>query len=72
MRVVADTNVLISALMFGRLQGQFLGLAFAGAYVLVTSPTLRCAQNDKHKKCAACFGDRALSTCRLHLRYCFL
>jgi putative PIN family toxin of toxin-antitoxin system len=39
-RVVADTNVLISALMFGGLPGEFLDLAFAGGFVLVTSPTL--------------------------------
>ncbi len=40
MRVVADTNVLISALMFGGLPGEFLELAFAGAFVLVSSPVL--------------------------------
>jgi uncharacterized protein len=39
-RVVADTNVLISALMFGGLPGEFLNLAFAGDFVLVTSPAL--------------------------------
>jgi putative PIN family toxin of toxin-antitoxin system len=39
-RVVADTNVLISALMFGGLPGEFLDLGFAGGFVLVTSPAL--------------------------------
>jgi predicted nucleic acid-binding protein len=39
-RVVADTNVLISALMFGGVPGSFLGLVFLGSFLLVTSPTL--------------------------------
>ena len=39
-RVVADTNVLISALMFGGLPGSFLDLALLGAVELVTSPVL--------------------------------
>jgi putative PIN family toxin of toxin-antitoxin system len=39
-RVVFDTNVYISALMFGGLPGELLDLAFAGAFLLVSSPTL--------------------------------
>jgi putative PIN family toxin of toxin-antitoxin system len=39
-RVVADTNVLISAILFGGLPEAFLNLAFAGSFLLVTSPTL--------------------------------
>jgi putative PIN family toxin of toxin-antitoxin system len=40
LRVVADTNIFISALMFGGLPGAFLDLAFARSFQLVTSPTL--------------------------------
>jgi len=40
MRVVADTNVLISAFMFGGLPGEFLDLAFVGGFLLVSSPVL--------------------------------
>jgi predicted nucleic acid-binding protein len=36
----ADTNVLISALLFGGLPGTFLDLAFTKAFQLVTSPPL--------------------------------
>ena len=39
-RVVADTNAFISALMFGGLPGAFLDLALAGSFRLVTSPIL--------------------------------
>jgi putative PIN family toxin of toxin-antitoxin system len=39
-RVLADTNIFISALMFGGIPGEFLDLAFAGAFLLVSSPTL--------------------------------
>jgi uncharacterized protein len=39
-RVVADTNIFISALMFGGLPGSFLDLAFVGSFQLVTSPVL--------------------------------
>ena len=38
--VVADTNVLVSALLFGGLPGEFLDLAFAGSFRLVTSRAL--------------------------------
>jgi putative PIN family toxin of toxin-antitoxin system len=40
LRVVADTNILISALMFGGLPGMFLDLAILRSFVLVTSPIL--------------------------------
>jgi putative PIN family toxin of toxin-antitoxin system len=40
MRVVADTNIFISALMFGGLPGEFLDLALAGIFDLVSSTTL--------------------------------
>jgi putative PIN family toxin of toxin-antitoxin system len=36
-RVVADTNIYISALMFGGLPGTFLDLAFSRAFTLVAS-----------------------------------
>jgi uncharacterized protein len=39
-RVVADTNIFISALMFGGLPGTFLDLAFVTSFQLVTSPVL--------------------------------
>jgi len=39
-RVVTDTNVFISALMFGGLPGIFLDLAFSHAFTLATSPLL--------------------------------
>jgi putative PIN family toxin of toxin-antitoxin system len=40
MRVVADTNVFISALMFGGLPGRFLDLALLRRFTLVTSKAL--------------------------------
>jgi putative PIN family toxin of toxin-antitoxin system len=40
MRVVADTNIYISALVFGGLPDVFLKRAFLGAFLLVTSPAL--------------------------------
>ncbi|MFZ1085259.1 MAG: putative toxin-antitoxin system toxin component, PIN family [Terracidiphilus sp.] len=40
MRVVADTNVFISAFMFGGLPGKFLDLALRGKFALVTSTVL--------------------------------
>jgi putative PIN family toxin of toxin-antitoxin system len=40
MRVVADTNVFISALMFGGLPGRFLDLALRRKFTLVTSIAL--------------------------------
>ena len=40
MRVGADTNIFISALVFGGLPGSFLDLAFLRSFQLVTSPVL--------------------------------
>jgi putative PIN family toxin of toxin-antitoxin system len=40
MRVVADTNIFISALMFGGLPGRFLDLALQRRFTLVTSRAL--------------------------------
>jgi putative PIN family toxin of toxin-antitoxin system len=39
-RVVLDTNVYISAVMFGALPGSLLDLAFLQSFVLVISPAL--------------------------------
>jgi putative PIN family toxin of toxin-antitoxin system len=39
-RVVADTNVFISALMFGGLPGRFLNLALGREFTLITSKAL--------------------------------
>lgn len=40
MRVVADTNIFISALMFGGLPGRFIDLALRRRFTLVTSNVL--------------------------------
>jgi uncharacterized protein len=40
MRVVADTNIYISALMFGGVPGRFLDLALGRRFTLVTSKAL--------------------------------
>ena len=37
MRVVADTNVFLSTLLFGGLPGEFLRLALLGDFTLITS-----------------------------------
>ncbi len=41
MRVVLDTNVIISALLFGGKPLEVLKLAEAGAFIMLTSPPLR-------------------------------
>ncbi len=46
-RVVADTNVLISAIMFGGLPGTFLELALRGSLSLVASAVLLDELNEK-------------------------
>jgi len=46
-RVVADTNVFISALMFKGLPGSFLDLGLLGGFMLVTSPALLDELEDK-------------------------
>jgi len=40
MRVTADTNIYIPALLFGGLPGAFLDLAIFGAFTLVISPAI--------------------------------
>ena len=40
MRVTADTNVYISALLFGGLPGVFLDFALLGSFTLVVSPAI--------------------------------
>lgn len=40
MRVVLDTNVYISALMFGGLPGSLLDMAFLQSFTLILSPSL--------------------------------
>jgi putative PIN family toxin of toxin-antitoxin system len=40
MRIVADTNIFISALLFGGLPGEFLRLALLRKFALVTSKAL--------------------------------
>lgn len=47
MRVVADTNVLISALLFGGLPGNFLDLALGRKLTLITSRQLLDELNEK-------------------------
>ena len=39
-RVVVDTNVVISALMFGGVPGAFLDLVFLGSVLMLTSHVL--------------------------------
>jgi putative PIN family toxin of toxin-antitoxin system len=46
-RVVADTNIYISALMFGGLPGSFLDLAFLRSFQLVTSPPILAELDEK-------------------------
>jgi putative PIN family toxin of toxin-antitoxin system len=46
-RVVFDTNVYISALMFGGLPGSLLDLAFLHSFTLVISPSLMDELNEK-------------------------
>ncbi len=46
-RVVADTNIYISALMFGGLPGAFLDLAFSRSFQLVTSPPILAELDEK-------------------------
>jgi len=60
-RVVADTNIYISALMFGGLPGLFLELAFRRAFLLITSAALLDELDDKLRaKFAVHLEDAAL------------
>jgi len=65
-RVVLDTNVYISALMFGGLPGSLLDLAFLRSFTLIISPALL---DELDEKLRAKFGvpmeDAALVRARL-------
>jgi putative PIN family toxin of toxin-antitoxin system len=52
-RVVLDTNVYISALMFGGLPGSLLDLAFLRSFTLIISPALL---DELHEKLQEKFG----------------
>jgi uncharacterized protein len=59
MRVVADTNIFISALMFGGLPGSFLDLAFLRTFQLVTSAILLDELHEKLRSKFALSADDA-------------
>lgn len=61
MRVVADTNVYISALMFGGLPGRFLDLAQRQRFALVTSIALLDELDEKLRGKFAVSGRDALA-----------
>jgi uncharacterized protein len=66
LRVVADTNIFISALMFGGVPGSFLDLAFLRAFLLVTSPALLDELDEKLRaKFEVSPGDAELIKARL-------
>jgi putative PIN family toxin of toxin-antitoxin system len=60
MRVVADTNVFISALMFGGLPGVFLDLALSPEFTLVASKALLDELDEKLRGKFAVSGRDAL------------
>jgi len=65
-RVVADTNVYISALMFGGLPAKFLNLGLAGAFKLVISTPLLDELDEKLRgKFAVAADDAAAIRSRL-------
>lgn len=66
MRVVLDTNIYISALMFGGLPGSLLDLAFIQAFDLVVSPPLLDELDEKlHFKFRVPLEDIAIIRIRL-------
>ena len=66
MRVVADTNVYISALMFGGVPGAFLDLALLQSFTLVASPAILDELDEKLRlKFAVSAKDAALIRARL-------
>lgn len=66
MRVVADTNVFLSALLFGGLPGAFLDLALHGKFALVTSKALLDELDEKLRgKFAIPDGDARLIRAKL-------
>jgi putative PIN family toxin of toxin-antitoxin system len=66
LRVVPDTNILISALMFGGLPGAFLDLAFLQSFHLMTSAVLLDELDEKLRmKFHVASGDTDLIRARL-------
>src|ERR1035437_6737780 len=61
MRVVADTNVFISALVFGGLPGRFLDLALRRKFTLVISKALLDELDEKLRGKFAVSGSDALA-----------
>lgn len=70
-RVVTDTNIFISALMFGGLPGTFLDLAFVKSFQLVTSPVLLEELDEKLRKKFDISGEDAVLI-RARLERCAL
>ena len=65
-RVVADTNIYISALMFGGLPGTFLDFAFSRAFTLVASRAILDELDEKLRgKFAVSSNDARLIRARL-------
>ncbi len=65
-RVVLDTNVYISAFMFGGLPGSLLDLAFLKSFTLITSPALLDELDEKLQgKFEVSRGDAAYLLARL-------
>lgn len=61
MRVVADTNILISAFLFGGLPRVFLDLGIAGSFSLITSGDLLDELDEKLRGKFAVPEDKALA-----------
>jgi putative PIN family toxin of toxin-antitoxin system len=65
-RVVLDTNVYISALLFGGLPGSLLDLAFLRSFTLIISPALLDELDEKLRaKFGVSPGDAAFLRARL-------
>jgi uncharacterized protein len=65
-RVVADTNIYISAMMFGGLPGSLLDLGLLRAFTLITSPPLLDELEDKLRvKFGVSAGDAAAIRAKL-------
>jgi uncharacterized protein len=66
-RVVIDTNVYISALMFGGLPGFLFDLAFLQSFVLILSPALLDELDEKLRlKFEVSAEDAAMTRAKLH------
>lgn len=70
-RVVADTNIFISALMFGGLPETFLDFAFVNSFQLVTSPVLLDELDEKLREKFEVSGEDAIQI-RTQLERCAL